>query len=391
MTTEVTEDPADAQRRPDTRGAGFLRTLRRHRLPAALAAAAVLAAAVALPMLFDGEDEPPCRTLPATTRALAGDPAAATRALDPGDDLARLGTVRKVLAVERPCADGARVLGRIVRAATGSDRPGEPHTVEQARVAYAVVAVLGEAGVPAGLAPDTARMLAAYSVDTARGTHGGASRDDRATAPAAAPEPAPPAWLGSLRSPGEAHALFAYRTEEADVRVPSLIAELTRDPEAFAVLYDAERAYFAHYLERLTDEGTDTRHRYGSDRPDAAAGAEWELRQTAEHVGDLMKYRARHYRDGTVPDLGAFDAAVRRHTRGAFAAAPRRATSHPPMGAIAGRPATGPLRGDWTDGRHQLLAVLDRWTEDRGIPAARAGALRQLVDDGYVQGLWLRE
>ncbi|MEV3988676.1 hypothetical protein AB0J57_07175 [Streptomyces sp. NPDC049837] len=57
---------------------------------------------------------------------------------------------------------------------------------------------------------------------------------------------------------------------------------------------------------------------------------------------------------------------------------------------IADRPVTGPLRGDPMDGRYQLLTVLDQWAKERGVPAQRATAMRQRMDDGYVRALWLR-
>ncbi|CAL9652032.1 hypothetical protein SUDANB105_06658 [Streptomyces sp. enrichment culture] len=60
------------------------------------------------------------------------------------------------------------------------------------------------------------------------------------------------------------------------------------------------------------------------------------------------------------------------------------------MGDIADRPVSGPPRGDLTDGRHQLLTVLDAWAEDRGVPEGRAEVMRQIVDDAYLRGVWLR-
>lgn len=60
------------------------------------------------------------------------------------------------------------------------------------------------------------------------------------------------------------------------------------------------------------------------------------------------------------------------------------------MGDIADRPVSEPVEGDLTDGRHQLFNVLDGWAKDRDVPARRAAAMKQLVDDAYVRALWLR-
>ncbi|MER7112026.1 hypothetical protein [Streptomyces sp. NPDC000229] len=375
---------------------GFRRPGRRRLLVSGIAAGVVLAAALVIP-LTRSDAQPPCRPLPASTRALADDPAAATRALDPGDDLARLGSVRKLLVHERLCGDGARVLGRVVEAATRSSGPGKPHTMAQARAAYAVAASLDGIDLPAGLAPGVARMVAEYIADAARDD---SVYHDDASGPAVPPEQSLPdqeghVWLGRFLAPREAHAAFEYTEAAADAHadVKDLVAELAKDPEAFAVLYDAERAYFAHYLERLTARGGDPAARRASrEEPDAAATnrTDIDLRRLVERVGDLMKYRARYALDGTIPDLAAFDRSVREHTRGTFRPAPRQLDTRPPMGDIADRPVTGPVRGDLTDGRRQLFTVLDRWAEERGVPARRARAMRQLVDDAYVRALWMR-
>jgi hypothetical protein len=67
--------------------AGPFAQLNRHWLLTSAVAPALLAAATALPLvLADPGDDPFCRELPASTRALATDPAAATRALGPGDE-----------------------------------------------------------------------------------------------------------------------------------------------------------------------------------------------------------------------------------------------------------------------------------------------------------------
>ncbi|BFO19413.1 hypothetical protein SHKM778_58010 [Streptomyces sp. KM77-8] len=287
----------------------------------------------------------------------------------------------------------------MVEAATRAPRPGTPHTVAQARAAYAVVEALDRAEVPDGMAPGVARMLADYVVDEARYL----MFSDQATAPAVTAEEAAPdehgrTAYGRFLAPGEAHADFEYRDQVsgAEARTSALIEEVARDPEAFAILYDAERAYFAHYLERLTGQGGDPGFRPEGDASgdtrhgDPTTWPDNDLEDIAERIGALMKHRAAHTRDGAIPDVVAFDKAVARHTRGSYRAAPRQVTSRPPMGDIAGRPVSGPMRGQPTDGRHQLRTVLDAWAEARDVPEARAAAMRQIVDNAYVRGVWLK-
>lgn len=183
--------------------------------------------------------------------------------------------------------------------------------------------------------------------------------------------------------------------DDAAARPDRLVGELVRDPEAFAILYDAERAYFAHYLERLTDRGGDPDFRPADGEPRdayASTATTWpdnDLQDIAERVGALMKHRAAHTRDGAIPDVAAFDEAVARYTRGAYRAAAREVTGRPPMGDIADRPVSGPMRGEPTDGRHQLLTVLGARAEARNVPEARAAAMRRIVDNAYVRGIWL--
>ncbi|MFE7566850.1 hypothetical protein ACFU76_07780 [Streptomyces sp. NPDC057539] len=382
-------------------GSGRLaQRLRKHRTLALGVTAVVLAGAVGIPLVVaDSGDDESCWQLPASARALADDPVAATKALDPAGDVTRLAAARELLAHEEVCGDGARVLGRVVEGATRASGPGEPHTVAQAGSAYAVAAALHDGELPAGLAPAVARMMAEYVVDAGRA--GSLGRDDDALGPAVAPEEIQPdgrgyVSLGRFLAPGEAHATFEYTDDlvGADADMEFLVAELARDPEAFAILYDAERAYLAYYLERLTDRGGDPAFRASPDQREGSSDATtWpdnDLEDLADRVGDLMKYRARYARDGTIPDLAAFDASVRSHTRGAFRPAPERLDTRPPMGDIARRPVAGPVRGDLMDGRHQLFTVVDGWAADRNVPAQRAGAMKQSMDDSYVRALWLR-
>ncbi|WP_405692622.1 hypothetical protein [Streptomyces sp. NBC_00057] len=373
--------------------------MREHRLAVSAVAFVVLGGGVTIPLVLTGSDGPEqaCHRLAASTRALVDDPRAATEALDPGDDLARIGSARKLLAHNSVCGDGAQVLGRIVDGATGSPAPGRPHTVAQARAAYAVVAAVHDVELPEGLAPGLARMVAEYVVDAGENRGWGG---DELPGPAIPPEKARPdaeGWskFGRFLAPDEAHSVFGYAdsSRDADADIESLVAELSKDPEAFAILYDAERANFAHYLERLTDDGADPDFRPPS-RPDSlsttTAGPDNDLQDVAGRIGTLMKHRAGYARDGTIPDLAAFDKAVRRHTRGAFRPDEKRLDSRPVMGDIADRPVSGAVDGDLMDGRHQLITVLDAWAKDRGVPARRAAAMKQLMDESYVRGLWLR-
>lgn len=360
-------------------------------------AVVVLAAGVSLPLaLADSGDDKPCWRLPASKRALADDATAATRALDPGEDLERLGSVRKLLAHEKVCDDGARVLGDIVNAATRAKSSGAPHTLAQARGAYAVAAVFHHAEIPDGLAPGVARMLAEYVVDSGRDD---SISDDDANRPAV---PAEEAQLdadgysryGRFLAAGEAHVVFEHSDSyaDADANIEYLVAELAKDPEAFAILYDAERAHFAYYLERLTDSGGDPDFRPLTDKRFESTPQDWpdnDIQDMSGHIGSLMKYRAAYARNGTIPDLPAFDKAVREHTRGTFRPASRQLDDRPPMGDIADRKAAGPVRGDLMDGRHQLFTVLEGWAEERNVSAERTVEIRQLVDDWYVRALWM--
>ncbi|MFJ4843278.1 hypothetical protein [Streptomyces sp. NPDC088746] len=378
---------------------GRLRRFREHRLVLGAAVFVVLAAGVTIPLVLSGSDdsEEACHQVRASTRALVDDPRAATEALDPGNGLARSGSVRKLLRHDSVCGDGAQVLGRVVDAATGSPAPGRPHTEAQARAAYAVAAAVDGLELPKGLAPGLARMVAEYVVDAGENRGWGG---DQLPGPAVSSEEARPnsqGWsrYGSFLATGEAHTVFGYSdgSPEAEADIESLVAELSKDPEAFAILYDAERANLAHHLERFTDSGGNPDFRPPS-RPDslskATNGPDRDVQRVADHIGSLMKHRAGYATDGTIPDLAAFDKSVRRHTRGTFRPAEKQLDSRPVMGDIADRPVSGPVEGDLMDGRHQLFSVLDSWAKDRGVPARRAAAMKQLMDDAYVRALWLR-
>ncbi|WP_425245634.1 hypothetical protein [Streptomyces sp. NEAU-NA10] len=380
---------------PDPTPSGPLARLRRHWLLASAVALALLATATAVPLLLADGDDTPCQKIPSSTRALAKDPAAATRALDPGDDLARFDAVRELLVHEHPCGDGGKVLGEVVDAATRATGIENPHTLAQARSAFAVAAALDDVELPDGMAPGVARMLAQYIVDQHRYTRS----DDDSVRPAVPAELArldDEGWTtyGRFLAPGEAHADFEHTQPYSDVEadLESLIAELAKDPKAFAILYAAERAWLAYYLERLDDKGGDPDyhpkpHKDGFDSPDTY-WVDSDLEHMADRVGALMKYRARYARDGTIPDLAAFDATVGRYTRGVYLAHTAQLTTRLPMAGITARPA-GRMRGDLMDARHQLLRVVDFWAAARKIPKARADVMRQAIDDRYVRALWL--
>jgi hypothetical protein len=364
--------------------------LRRHWLLASAVALGLVAAGTAVPLVL--LDDESCTQVPAATRALARHPAEATRSLDPGDDMTRFDAVRALVAIEKPCGDGGRVLGQVVDAATRASAPGRPHTLAQARATYAVVASFEEAEVPSGMAPGLARMLADYVVDANRYV----MSSDEAGAPAASADlatPDPSGWTryGRFLAPQEAHADFEYESILSPRITPvRLFVELAHDPEAFAVLYDAQRAYLAHYLERLTRQGGDPGFRPQKDQESPHSSVTtWpdnDLEDIARRCGTLLGTRTLDAREGRTGDLAAFDATVRRHTRGVYRSADRMLTSRPPMGDIASRPVNGPVRGDLMDGRHQLFTVLDDWARARAVPAARVGAMRQIIDDGYVGG-----
>lgn len=171
--------------------------------------------------------------------------------------------------------------------------------------------------------------------------------------------------------------------------IPDLVAELAKNPQAFAILYDAHRAQLAHYLERLTRQGGDPSYRPGDKYATPTTWTDNDLQDLADHIGTLMALRSGYAKDGTIQDAAAFDAVVRKHSRGTFRPASHRLTTRPPMGDIADRPTSGPLRGDVMDGRRQMFTVLDRWAKERDVPLERATAMRQLMDDYYVRALWM--
>jgi hypothetical protein len=361
----------------------------RHRVLASAIALVLVAGGVAVPLAL-GAAEDSCNELPARLRELAaGSAPSATRALDPREDMSRFDAVRALLPAGDLCGDGGRVLGRVVDAATGADGSGRAHTTAQARVVYAVTAAYRAAEVPRGAEPGLARMLAGYVADTTLAV----LDDPDANTPAvpaslAAPDEAGWSRFGPFLSPADAHPDFGFTYSGAlDTGLGPLFGRLARDPEAFAVLYDAERAFLAHYLERLTRLGTDPDYHpekeKGEQKTPVTLGVDNDLRDIGSRIGGLLCTRESIADDGDTDDLASFDAAVRRHTRGAYRAAPRQVAGRPPMGSIAGRPVSGPVQGDLMDGRYQITATVDAWAAARGVSAERASVIRRVLGGAY--------
>ncbi|MER7174013.1 hypothetical protein [Streptomyces mesophilus] len=352
------------------------------------AAVVVVAAGVVVPVML-AESEKPCWSAPESVTRLADDPAAATRALDPGEDLSRLDAVTKILAHEELC-DPAE-LGSVIEAATVS-RPGAAHTHAQARAAYAVAGVYddpedaydADSTMPSGLEPFVARMAVNYIVDVGRKD----SLIDKATGPT---EPGRDLVAEKFPHPQEAHVAFAYRRYESSIE--GLVQNAARNPEAFALLYDAELASLTHHLERvdpkslLITEDLGKKGRGGKPRKVLDYATRWAVTYTAERVGRLLGHRLSYARHGEIADLGAFDREVRRHLKGEYRTAPELVRTRPVMGDIARRPAAAELSDDVFDGRTRLLGVLDTWIASRAVPERTATQLRNVVADGYLQAL----
>ncbi|MBC9717109.1 hypothetical protein H9Y04_31720 [Streptomyces sp. TRM66268-LWL] len=347
----------------------------------------VVAAGVLVPVTTAGPDDETCWTAPASVTRLAKNPEAATAALDPGDDLSRLDAVTKLLSHDDLC-DPAD-LGAVIEAATVS-QPGTAHTKAQARATYAVAGAYddpdgqGNSTMPSGLEPFVARMVADYIVDAGRKDY----MIDKEDGPA---DPAEDLVADEFPHPGEAHVAFTYRRYESSIE--GLVENSARDPEAFALLYDAELAALAHYLERvdpkalLIDE--DLGEKDGGRKPRKVLdhSTKWTVRYAAERVGTLLGHRFENARSGEITDVGAFDREVRRRLKGEFRTAPELVRSRPVMGDIARRPAAAKLSGDAFDGRARLLGILDTWADSRAVPQRTAVQLRNLVTDGYLNAL----
>ncbi|POX42756.1 hypothetical protein C3486_04090 [Streptomyces sp. Ru73] len=329
-----------------------------------------------------------CRDAPASMVALAKDPRAATRALDPGQDLSRIGRVKKLLGNDADplCADedGVGVAGpALVAAATGG---GRMHTMPMARVAHAAVMTVGEeyeeANVPDGLQPYLARILVAYIADAHRDITGTTYRKIPAVLGRDAEytgKDQSANWAAAYPVPREAHALFSRQWDGRALK--SAVRALATDPKSFAMLYDAERAYLAYYLERL---GQDAIQPAQHDQKNAYLATELEMRSTGWMIATLMQSRQELAKRVDDADLKAFDDAVFRASRGTFRAAPRQVTTSPAASTIASRPATAAHRKHFLDGDRQVLDIYDRWAGQRHIKRATAAHYRDKLHDAYL-------
>ncbi|MFF9560329.1 hypothetical protein ACF1DY_31515 [Streptomyces albus] len=376
-----------------------------------LVAAGVLVLAVVavlVPVLLperDGASE--CRKAPVSARALARDPARAAAALDPGETVERTGPLKRLLRpgghplCEGP--DGTDLAGRaLVAATTGrtaeeagdDDVPARPHTERAARVAHATVLLLGRGrdqylpDFPLGLNRYLALMFAAYIQDTSSAATHGAPPDWQH--PTVTDEEAEYEDGGNWATPfpngHDVHVVFpGYELAR------KVIGRVAADPRAFATLYDAERARYAFYLERLTDDAQEP----GNRTEDGLMPTETELEQSATFVADLMASRTKAVHEGLAPSLAGFDRAVLRHTRGLYHPAGHRVRSRPSAATLAQRrPDRTAGTGEKAarrlmDGRIQLFTVFDAWAKGRGVPPGRAERLRVAMDSRYVRALGL--
>ncbi|MFI8854552.1 hypothetical protein ACIGW3_30720 [Streptomyces sp. NPDC053499] len=358
-------------------------------------------------LVLDGDDPEACRKAPASTRALARDPERATKALDPGKVVTHAGTepVRRLLGVtgaplcEGP--EGTQLAGRVLVAATtgrtaeDQAEPARPHTERQALVAYAVVDALGrgrdgyQPDFPLGLSPYLAQMFASYIQDTSRAVLGGAPSDwEHPTATDEEAEYGDDSgnWATPFPSGRDVHAVFpGISTTEKVLR------RVAASPRAFATLYDAERARFAWYLERLTDKAQEP----GEEPKEGVMATETELERSATFVAELMGARTAAVKDGfaLAPSLAAFDRAVLEHTRGLYHPADHRVRTRPSDATLAQRrPDASAGSGKRAverlmDGRVQLFTVFDAWARKRHIPAGTVERLRTDMDTRYANAL----
>ncbi|MGP3973263.1 hypothetical protein ACTWQF_04340 [Streptomyces sp. 8N114] len=360
--------------------------------------------AVLVPLLvLDEDDAEACRQAPVSARAQARDPERAAKALDPGPDITRTGPLKRLLhTTGAPLCDGAdgtQLAGRaLVAATTGrtaddQHKPARPHTERSARVAHAAVLLLSKGrkqylpDFPLGLNPYLARMFAAYIQDTSRSVAYGAPHDWQH--PTATDEEAEFGdgsgnWATPFPHGHDVHVVFPEFE-----RAQKVVRRVAASPRAFAMLYDAERARFAWYLERLTDDAQEP-----GDKPkDGVMSTEMELEESATLVAELMAARTVAVKEGLAPPLAQFDRAVLRHTRGLYHPADHQVRSRPSAATLAQRrPDASAGSGKRAvqrlmDGRVQLFAVFDAWARDRGIPAGRAERLRIQLDTRYANSL----
>ncbi|GAA1920679.1 hypothetical protein GCM10009716_31660 [Streptomyces sodiiphilus] len=324
-----------------------------------------------------------CWEPPDSVIALADDPDAAAEALDPGNTAGGPVRVHQLLDGDHweTCSGpaGADLIGSVLLAATTGRTadagpgaaPGEPRTLAQARTFHRTVTVLGAddaPGYPREFVPYLARMLASYIVDVSDGLLGYGDE----TGPA----------LQDDEERGEARAVLS-RDDDGSPALRALLWELTADPEAFALLYDALGAYFAHLLERTDAQIV---REAPEEWPGHPFGDDHYL--LTEGFATLLGLREWHIAAGRIPDGPAFDRQVLTHSTGAHL--PFRPTGDEGPGRvsrIADRPAAVPAKQWAVSGaldaglepeaaavwfmspRDHLGRVLDEWAADRDIPA----------------------
>ncbi|MFI1606721.1 hypothetical protein ACH4YN_31995 [Streptomyces griseofuscus] len=136
-------------------------------------------------------------------------------------------------------------------------------------------------------------------------------------------------------------------------------------------------------MERLTDKGTDPGYQPGKvpkgRKNPETRGVDSDLDDIARRVGGLLRTRTSAARAGHI-DLAAYDRSVRRHTPGGADPA-----DHPaPDGRHRGPPGER-TRARRSQGRARAVSrTLDAWAKARKVAAARAAAMRQILDDGYI-------
>jgi hypothetical protein len=359
---------------------------------------------LAVPVVWEAVDGEACWDPPADVVALAEDPEAATEALDPGEDLARADRIESLFAEDhwRTCdgPSGPELLGDVLlAAATGltadeQDTPEvPPHTLSMARVVRQAVVTLGERpGIPfpQEFAPAMARVLGAYILDVGEGVETFTEDDE--------PRPA----IMDERT-GEARPVF-LNDDFASSRVRGLMSWLAIDPVAYATLYDALRAYFAHYLDHLSED-EDGRLVAGVGSPPEHAFAPGSVAAITDGLAVLEYWRTHHIVNGAIEDGLAFDRAVLEHSRGGYLAAAEPPDSVAPEGGVPHRAPAAPASewaesgaeaagagpesaGEWfLDPREQLRGALDQWVADRDVPSARAESVRGMVDGIYLRSV----
>lgn len=334
-----------------------------------------------------------CAAAPESAKALGRDPGRATKALDPGEDGSRLGPLRQLLRPgSTPLCTGPSGTGAagtaLLAATTGRTAAREQeaapvHTEPMARVAQAAVTLLGGGRasappMPEGLRVPVARMLAAYIGDVQRHISGALDDLDGQSVVTADDNRA-----GRFSHPREYHLVFA---SEAGITPNRLVREVAVDPQAFAILYDAERAYFAGYLERLSRSGLTTKKK-GDSR---LLRATLDAGLSADLTATLLRARTLHAEAGRIPSLAAYEKAVLRHSRGSYRAAPEQVNSRPPQGRYAQRKPSGSVGSGpraverLLDGRYMLFSTLDAWASAHRIPAPVTTEIRKEIREGYL-------